>query len=42
LTGEWKTVKPPEPLRVGSRNEQKFCPQLVGTLSDVDFEKGRA
>lgn len=41
LMGEWTTVDPPEPLRVGRRNEQKFCLQLVGTLSDVDFENDR-
>jgi hypothetical protein len=41
LTGEWTTVDPPKPLRVGGKEQQVFCLQVVGTLSDVDFEKGR-
>jgi hypothetical protein len=38
LTSEWKTVEPPEPLRTG-RLEQRLCLD-VGTMQDVDFEKG--
>jgi hypothetical protein len=41
LTGEWKTIEPSEPLRVGGKEQQVFCLQVVGTMSDVDFEKGR-
>jgi hypothetical protein len=41
LTGEWTTVTPPEPLRIGRNEQQKFCLQVVGTMSDVDFEKDR-
>ena len=41
LTGEWTTVTPPEPLRVGQNEQQKFCLRIVGALSDVDFENGR-
>lgn len=41
LTGEWKTVDPPKPLRVGNNELQEVCVQVVGTTTDVDFEKGR-
>jgi hypothetical protein len=41
LTGEWKTVDPPKPLRVGNKAQQEVCLQVVGTMSNVDFEKGR-
>jgi hypothetical protein len=41
LTAEWKTVDPPEPLRVGSKELQEVCLQVVGTTTDVDFEEGR-
>jgi hypothetical protein len=41
LTGEWKTIDPPEPLRVAGKLEQKVCLQVIGTTTDVDFEKGR-
>lgn len=39
LTAEWKTIEPPEPLRVAGRLEQRLCLD-VGTMRDVDFEKG--
>jgi hypothetical protein len=39
LTGEWKTIEPPEPLRIGGRLEQRLCLD-VGAMRDVDFEKG--
>jgi hypothetical protein len=38
LTSEWKTIEPPEPLRV-KRNEQKFCLQ-VGAIRNVDLQGG--
>jgi len=38
LTSEWKTIEPPEPLRV-KRNEQRLCLQ-VDTLRDVDLQNG--
>jgi hypothetical protein len=38
LTSEWKTIEPPEPLRV-ERNEQRLCLQ-VDTLRDVDLQNG--
>jgi hypothetical protein len=41
LTGEWKAIDPPEPLRVGSKELQEVCLQVVGTTTDVDFDKGR-
>lgn len=41
LTAEWKDIDPPEPLRVGSKELQEVCLQVVGTTTDVDFEKGR-
>lgn len=41
LTAEWKDIDPPEPLRVGSKEVQEVCLQVVGTTSDVDFDKGR-
>jgi len=41
LTGEWKTVTPPEPLRVGHKHQQKFC-LTVGLMRDVEFERGVA
>lgn len=41
LAAEWKIVDPPEPLRVGSKELQELCLQVVGTTTDVDFEKGR-
>lgn len=41
LTTEWKAVDPPEPLRVGPKEQQEVCLQVVGTTTDVDFEKGR-
>jgi hypothetical protein len=39
LTAEWKTIEPPEPLRVAGKLEQRLCLD-VGTMRDVDFEKG--
>jgi hypothetical protein len=39
LTGEWKTVTPPEPLRVAGKLEQKICLD-VGLTKDVDFDAG--
>lgn len=41
LASEWKAVDPHEPLRVGSKEVQEVCLQVVGTTTDVDFEKGR-
>jgi hypothetical protein len=41
LTGEWTTVTPPEPLRVGQKEQQKFCLQ-VGAMRDLEFENGVA
>jgi hypothetical protein len=41
LTAEWQTVDPREPLRVGSKELQEVCLQVVGPTTDVDFEKGR-
>jgi hypothetical protein len=41
LTGEWKTIEPPEPLRVGRKELQEVCLQVVGTTIDADFEKDR-
>jgi hypothetical protein len=38
LTGERKTV---DPLRVGSK-ELEVCLQVVGTTTDVDFERRQA
>lgn len=29
LTSEWKSITPPEPLRIGRRSEQKFCPMTT-------------
>jgi hypothetical protein len=39
LTGEWKTIEPPEPLRIRGRLEQRLCFD-VGRMRDVDFDKG--
>lgn len=39
LAGEWRTITPPEPLRVGGKLEQRLCLD-IGTTRDVDFEKG--
>ena len=41
LTNEWKTIEPPEPLRVGPKEQQKFRLQ-VGRLRDLSFENGVA
>jgi hypothetical protein len=41
LTGEWKTIEPPEPLRIGSKELQEVCLQVIGTTTDVDFEQSR-
>lgn len=39
LTGEWKTIDPPEPLRVGGKLEQSLCLQ-VGMTRDMDLHNG--
>jgi len=39
LTGEWTTVEPPKPLRVGGKSEQALCLQIP-TLHDVDLHNG--
>jgi hypothetical protein len=39
LTGDWKTIEPPEPLRIGQKEQQKFCLQ-VGKLRDLSLEHG--
>lgn len=41
LTSEWKTIDPPEPLKVGSRELQELCLQVVGAPTDVDFDNGK-
>jgi hypothetical protein len=41
LTSEWTTVTPPAPLKVGNREQQKFCLQ-VGQMHDLNFENGVA
>lgn len=41
LTSEWRTVGPPEPLRVGGKELQEVCMQVAGKVTDVDFEKGQ-
>jgi hypothetical protein len=41
LTREWKAIEPPEPLRVGSKEMQEICLQVIGATTDVDFEQGR-
>jgi hypothetical protein len=41
LTGEWTTVEPPEPLRVGQKEQQKLCLK-VGKMRDLNFENGVA
>lgn len=38
LTGEWKTITPPEPLRVAGKHRQVVCLH-VDSISDADFEK---
>jgi hypothetical protein len=40
LTSDWKTIDPPESLRVAGKYEQKVCLQIVGAPTDVKFEKG--
>lgn len=40
LTPEWKTVTPPEPLRVAGREEQTVCLEIVGTVTDTDLQNG--
>lgn len=39
LTSEWKTIEPPELLRVGGKLEQRLCLD-IGVTKDVDFNKG--
>jgi len=41
LTGDWTIVEPPAPLRVGQKEQQKFCLQ-VGKMRDLNFENGVA
>jgi hypothetical protein len=41
LTGEWQTIEPPQPLRVGRKEQQKLCLQ-VGKMRDLNFENGVA
>lgn len=40
LTTEWKTIDPPEPLRVAGREEQTLCLEIVGTVTDTDLQNG--
>lgn len=40
LTGEWKTVDPPEPLRAAGKGEQLVCVQIVGKVIDIDLQDG--
>jgi hypothetical protein len=40
LTGEWRTIDPPEPLRVAGKGEQVVCVQIIGTVTDIDLQNG--
>jgi hypothetical protein len=40
LTGEWRTIEPPEPLRVAGKGEQVVCVQVIGTVTDIDLQNG--
>ena len=40
LTGEWKAIDPPQPLRVAGKGEQVVCMQIIGTVTDIDLRDG--